>query len=413
VPMSRSLALVLSLSLAACFVVTGCDTDSPPPAPETQTEAWQADVDALVKRLENEHPDPFRTTSKQAFVRSLSAVVADVETSSPLETKMNLTQAVATLGDSHTSVNPWSGRGPEILAFQVRDFEGQLYVTHARREHSDILQSRLVQIGANRIDTSYAVVKSTIGYENEYLLRHIAAQRVSWGDVLHGLELLSSSQSGTFVFDQDGERLERTLSSNASGAWQSATESTTLEPSDSYYAFTYQDTTKTLYVQYNRCADAPGRPFRRLVDNAMDAYTANRVDRVVLDLRHNSGGNSRVIQPLLDAFNTHNVGTNVPLAVLIGRRTASSALLNALEIDARYPKSRFFGEPTGGKPNHFGEVRSFQLPHSNVTVNHSTKYFEIVPGNAASLFPDRTVRTTTTDYFAGHDPVLEAAVQWQ
>lgn len=414
VPVSRFLQCGLGFLLALCVAVAGCDTaSSPPPPPETLTEAWQADVDALVQRLEDEHPAPFQTTSRRAFVRSLNAVVADVETSRSLETTMALMQAVATLGDSHTAVNPWATRSPERLPFQLYDFGGDLYVTHARGDHADLLGSRLVQIGAHRIDTSYAAVKSTIGHENDWLLRELAARRVSWGDVLHGLGLLPQSQSGAFVFDQGGARTERTLSSDAPGAWQHATESATLEPSDSYYAFAHQDATKTLYIQYNRCAEAPGRPFRGFVDDAMSAYATHRIDRVVLDLRHNSGGNSRVVRPLLDAFDARDVGTNVPLAVLIGRQTASSAVLNALEIDARYPASRFFGEPTGGKPNHFGEVRSFRLPHSNLTVHHSTKYFEIVPGNAASLFPDHTVRTTADDYFAGHDPVLEAAVQWE
>ncbi len=39
------------------------------------------------------------------------------------------------------------------------------------------------------------------------------------------------------------------------------------------------------------------------------------------------------------------------------------------------------GEPTGGKPNSYGEISSFLLPNSGLVVNYSTKYFEQVSGD--------------------------------
>ena len=34
------------------------------------------------------------------------------------------------------------------------------------------------------------------------------------------------------------------------------------------------------------------------------------------------------------------------------------------------------GEPTGGKPNNFGEIKTFSLPNSGLTVRYSTKYIQ-------------------------------------
>ena len=57
---------------------------------------------------------------------------------------------------------------------------------------------------------------------------------------------------------------------------------------------------KTLYVQYNRCANDPAKPFADFARELFAFADAHPVDRVVVDLRYNGGGNSRVIAPLID-----------------------------------------------------------------------------------------------------------------
>ena len=64
------------------------------------------------------------------------------------------------------------------------------------------------------------------------------------------------------------------------------------------------------------------------------------------------------------------------------------------------------GEPTGGKPNSYGEVRSFRLPNSGLRVMYSTKYFQMLETDPPAVEPDITVELTAADRFGGHDPVL-------
>ena len=66
------------------------------------------------------------------------------------------------------------------------------------------------------------------------------------------------------------------------------------------------------------------------------------------------------------------------------------------------------GEPTGGKPNTYGEVRTFELPNSKLVVAYSTKYFRLIKSaDPPSVIPDQLIETSSADYFAGRDPVLE------
>src|SRR5690606_36730387 len=83
-------------------------------------------------------------------------------------------------------------------------------------------------------------------------------------------------------------------------------------------------------------------------------------ERVIIDLRHNGGGRSALMAPLIDGLRQRAVGRrHGRLFCLIGNRTSSSAALNALQL-RRATAAVLVGEPTGQKPNSFGEMRWFR-----------------------------------------------------
>ena len=99
------------------------------------------------------------------------------------------------------------------------------------------------------------------------------------------------------------------------------------------------------------------------------------------------------------------------LFVIIGRGTYSSALQNAITLSSEY-NATLIGEPTGGKPNHYGEVRNFDLPNVGLRVWYSTRYWRNYPeGDPLSLEPDVSAVLTMADLLAGRDPALETAFQ--
>jgi C-terminal processing protease CtpA/Prc len=100
------------------------------------------------------------------------------------------------------------------------------------------------------------------------------------------------------------------------------------------------------------------------------------------------------------------------LFVLIGRGTFSSAYLNALRLKLE-TKAILVGEPTGQKPNAYGEVKTMTLPHAKLLVQYSTKYFKTVKGDPPSLTPDVSVERSSWDYAGGRDPVLERALRYK
>ena len=77
-----------------------------------------------------------------------------------------------------------------------------------------------------------------------------------------------------------------------------------------------------------------------------------------------------------------------------------------------YTKAILIGEPTSGKPNHFGEVKTMTLPESKFALKYSTKYFTHSKKDTDSIIPDLLVETSIDDFVNGIDPVYEAIVKY-
>ena len=141
----------------------------------------------------------------------------------------------------------------------------------------------------------------------------------------------------------------------------------------------------------------------------------HEVEKLVIDLRSNGGGNNQLVEPLVAAISGHpKLDRRGVLYTLIGRRTFSAAgnLASALE---RRTKTRFAGEPSGFTPNHYGDAVHLALPRSKIIVRISSRVWRdggpydhrrwIAP-SSRELSPP----VTHADHFAGRDPVLEAVL---
>jgi uncharacterized protein (TIGR03437 family) len=134
------------------------------------------------------------------------------------------------------------------------------------------------------------------------------------------------------------------------------------------------------------------------------------VERFIIDLRNNTGGNSAVLNPFLASRSARgNKVSAVKPVVIIGRRTYSSAILNAIAIRQGGPAA-LVGEPSGGRPNSYGDVQTLTLPNSQLNVSYSTRYFSFPGYPAGSLLPDVTVPIYSADWYARHDPFLAAVL---
>ncbi|MEM8534917.1 MAG: S41 family peptidase [Chloroflexota bacterium] len=396
---------------------TKLPTDIPQPTPTVTTtnhpELWQTDLQLLESMLPRRHTNTFFTVSEAEFREDIQQLRDSVHTKQDHEIIVGIMQIVARIGDGHTFVErPVHFR---TYPFDIYWFNDGLHVIHTDKEHQQLQQSRLVQIGNTPIEEAYERVRTVISHENEMWLKAQSTTALTTPEILHALDIVPDLERANFTFeDTAGQRFTVQLEPAIALREESTTASEESLPlyrqiRNDFYWYTYQEDTQTLYLQYNWCRDDPAQPFEQFAEEVLAFVDTHPIEHFVIDLRHNTGGNSYIIDPLIEGITERPaINQKDTLFVIIGRQTFSSGMLNALDFKTQ-TNALLIGEPTGGKPNAYGEVRHFSLlSQDNLHVNYSTKYFEMMDDDPPSVIPDITVEISSEDYFADRDPVMEA-----
>jgi tetratricopeptide (TPR) repeat protein len=140
---------------------------------------------------------------------------------------------------------------------------------------------------------------------------------------------------------------------------------------------------------------------------------ANPVEKFVLDLRNNDGGNNGLNRQVVIDIIKSKIDERGKLFVITGRATFSAAqnFVNELE---KYTKAIFVGEPTAAHPNHYGDATPISLPNSKLAVRVSTIYWQDVDPRDARRWtaPEIAAEPNSSDYREGRDPALQAVFDY-
>jgi C-terminal processing protease CtpA/Prc len=188
----------------------------------------------------------------------------------------------------------------------------------------------------------------------------------------------------------------------------------TLSRRNEAFWLTTLDAGRVIYVQYNqvRRSTQGGESLSAFAHRLAAALDERPVRRMVLDLRHNGGGDNTTYGPLLGLLRQHRRFQRPgALYVIIGRQTFSAATNFVTELE-RARTAIFAGEPTGGSPNLYGDTRPVSLPNSRLVVQISARYWQksMPTDTRDALAPQIAVALTSQDFFGGRDPVLAAVI---
>ena len=179
------------------------------------------------------------------------------------------------------------------------------------------------------------------------------------------------------------------------------------------YWFESLDEENAVYLRYREVQNFGDETIRDFASRLEEFLAANRTAALIIDLRGNSGGNNYLNQPLLHAIiRSSQVNRPGRLFVVIDRGTFSAALMFAVDLE-RHTNAVFVGEPTGGKPNHYGDSRKIQLPNTGLTVRISSLYWQYSSPRDERpwIAPQIAVSVGSDDYFGGQDPAVEVVQQ--
>ena len=113
---------------------------------------------------------------------------------------------------------------------------------------------------------------------------------------------------------------------------------------------------RALYLEYNAVAHPQGETTTQFGARLKAALRENNNTHLIVDIRHNSGGNTLLYPPLLNAIiHFRESSPDHQIWVITSRRTFSAAQNFASTLDRYITDAIFVGEPTGSRPNFVGE----------------------------------------------------------
>ncbi len=440
-----SVLLASTSGLQAQFVRSHGPTShgaaAPPPTRDPvgaeEGEAWRRDLELLTESLVEHHARPFHSTSEAALDAAMRTLHARIPELARHEILVAMAQIAAQIGDGHTAVSLALDPAVGFWALPVRLglWEEGLFVVSARSADPSV-GAKVLRLDGHPVDEVLRTLASVISHENEHWLRAQAPSYLVLPQVLHALGLATQPDSVTATLQAaDGARFEHTWRAispreapplpfwappRADADWEHAFTWAGDAPPESRlpeqrYWMELLEGTQTLYVQLDGLQHAPHGPtipdfFAQVEHRA----TRDDVERLVLDLRRNVGGNGFLARHVVRSMvRLERLDDPRRLFVLIGRHTYSAGqqLVNELE---RFTKATFVGEPTGSPPNSYGDHVDVRLPHSGVELRVAPVWHQSAGpfDRRSATLPDVAAPPRFEHLVAGSDPALAAIDRW-
>jgi tetratricopeptide (TPR) repeat protein len=400
------------------------------------TDKWREDLRFMAEAMPKYHKNLFHTMTREQFIAAVRDLDRRIPNLARHQIIVELARIVAMVGDGHTNISPTRDPkiGFHILPIKPYFFDDSLYVRAATKEYANLIGASVEQIGNAPATKAYELVKQLIGRDNEMDLRFFAPFLMSMPEVLHAVGLISQPDRATLVLDKNGHKqtvelksvgLPQLMSPDTDLSWlpqpgwidarDSAKQPPPLwlrDPQNKFW-FEYLRDSQTLYVQLNQIGNKDDESMDYFSKRLLAFIDANSVDRLILDLRLNRGGNGEFNRPILRALiKARKIDQMGKLFVIIGRSTWSAAqfLVNSLED---YTDALFVGEPTGGKRNSYGDSRRIVLPNSGITVRVSTLWWQEDERDRRQWkAPDIAADLKFDDYRNNTDPALKMALEY-
>ena len=377
----------------------------------------QEDLDFLYEKvLVENHPNAFANTPESEFLALKAEIEDRLEQSSGTEFLLDLMRLTALVGDSHTQISVGSLADFRGYPFTMVRRGEKWYLSSVIPEDRDLLCQEVTALAGKPVEEIIEAYGTLFSSDNPVHLRRQFRQSCNVADIYEYLGLVKAGEPLSVTLKNGKSLSLEPLSLESMNQLEAVRISDVIkgEPktaaADAYY-LAKPLSEEAYYIQYNTCQEAEDLSMEDFAAAVAKDLTAGQYSRVLLDLRNNGGGSDGVIWPLLEVLRKAMDG-GTKLVGLIGERTFSSALINAVEIGEM--GGVLAGEPAGGSVCHFGAVHTFTLPNSKARGQLSSKFIDLntlldaaAGRGVEALEPDVLVYQTMEDTLNGKDSLVE------
>lgn len=369
---------------------------------EQQTEiekSWLEDINYFAEELPKRQLDFYKLIDKKEFETKIDCLKNNIDSLDGFAITFELQKILSSLNVSHTCIPIKYSN----LPITVELFDDGLFILGIDQSKKEYLNRKIVSINKIDVDEIYLRLKPYLSFENKYWLKKQIPEIIIKPKVLKYINVIENEGQTTFELE-NGDSFKLTIQSTGSEMAFSHifTELTYLKNSKKYYWYD-MIADHILYIQYNKCKEDNNYPFSSFVNEINQIIGNNSVNTILVDLRLNTGGNSAIINPLIEMLKNHS---DKKIYGAISRRTYSSGRFAVKDLITHF-NAELFGEPTGGSPHSYGESKSFVLPYSKTTVYYCVKYFNLMESDFDYFEPHNRFEYNAGNLFEGKDLVLD------
>jgi hypothetical protein len=409
------------------FILVVCNPNqilAQQPLGPDRDKGWQADIDSLLVLMKQQHfvykskPLPAELLKKSTQLKKHVAAYSEERMVFELERLMYY------MHDGHSYVLPFATKIGETyyLPVQFYLFKDGVYLINADEPYTKLIGYRVMKINEINVEKIIGDMNSYVHQDNRFTVKWFAPTVMRFRGIyeMYRLKALSKNIS-VKLLDNSGKPVIKMIdfvpATNFRGIPKllpSKLENAPPKPlylsnvSTNFWLEKFPES-RTLYFQFNQVYDMDNESLRQFSKKLDSTLLSFKPRLFIIDVRHNNGGNSYLLSPLLDAikkFESDNKSAKI--VVITGRNTFSAAqiFISLLNKDTR---ALFAGEPSSSSPNFVGEEgNTFILPFSGAMGNISNRYHESIPGDMRKwIQPNFSIPLSSKDYFKNQDPVMK------
>lgn len=423
-----------------------------PPAVLSSTQ-WKQDIEELIRLLEQHHPDPYRHIGKADFERRRDSLMESLGALRPAEIVTRMMKLVSSVRDGHTVLLPSDPNGfNHWFPLSFYQFSDGLYIVSAHRDYAHLVGKKVVAFGLSTAERAREQTADLLSSDNAFG-RDWNTFYLSSGDALKACGVIDERDALPLTVEgRGGERIAARVKAltlpfslenrfwgemYANGDRQHAgeyvmaggldlqtyTQRSRTNPqanvslplhlkSRRAYWHAYLAEQKTMYVHITHVTDE-GRgeftSFQQFYDRVFEEVEKNDVEKFVLDIRYNSGGDGSVLIPFVHKFiRCDKINQEGKLFTITGRKTFSAGVM-LYDLMLKHTKTLLVGEPAGAPRSSYGDAGTYFLRNSKLQFDVSSTYWQLTHSRDTSWFQPVDIPAVFTgeDYFSGRDPAMD------
>ena len=390
----------------------------------TRTEAWTGDLNYLQKRIIEVHYDLDDVMTEEEFNSIFDELKASIDELSDEQTLVEIMKIMGRLGSGHNFIIPTSSKVGALkrLPIQIYQFTDGMYIVDAEEGFEKWIGFKVEKIGETSIEDALEKTNLVNARDNDMQTLWLGPYFLRMPDVLKGLGIIENEKQVTIsVTDSKGNSQKLTMepmSWNFTGfpitpPLKKESQPLYLSKMDNIFWYESILENQAIYIKFNSVQDKNDQSLKDFTLEIQNQIDQKKPQFLVLDLRHNSGGNGAIRNHMLKLLVKFEA--NKPegkIFVLMGRGTYSAAQNLLTEISTQ-TNAILVGEPSSSKPSFVGEAGWFQLPNSGLIGIVASQYHKSSEAEDFRkwIAPHIPINLYSKDYFSGNDKALDIIIE--